>query len=52
MLHGPGLGEWDFSIVKDTHVSYLGERGAVEGDGGCRDRKMASNMMPFTAVIP
>lgn len=26
----PGLGEWDFSLVKDTAVRWLGEQGMVE----------------------
>lgn len=30
MLRGPGLGTWDFSLVKDTKVSFLGERGMVQ----------------------
>jgi len=29
-LRGPGLGEWDFSLVKDTRAAFLGERGMVE----------------------
>ncbi len=30
ILRGPGLGNWDFSLVKDTAVSLLGEQGSVE----------------------
>jgi hypothetical protein len=30
ILRGPNLGEWDFSLVKDTAVSLCGERGSVE----------------------
>ena len=30
MLRGPGLGEWDFSLAKDTAVHALGERGSVQ----------------------
>ncbi len=30
MLRGPGLGDWDFSLVKDTAVRLLGEAGAVQ----------------------
>jgi len=30
ILRGPGLGDWDFSLVKDTAVSLLGEQGSVE----------------------
>ena len=30
MLRGPGLGEWDFSVVKDTALPFLGEKGAVQ----------------------
>jgi hypothetical protein len=30
MLRGPGLGTWDFSLVKDTAVGFLGERGSVQ----------------------
>jgi len=30
MLSGPGLGEWDFSLVKDTAMPFLGEAGSVE----------------------
>ncbi len=29
-LRGPGLGTWDFSLVKDTAVRALGERGSVQ----------------------
>jgi len=30
LLRGPGLGTWDFSLVKDTPLSLLGEAGAVQ----------------------
>jgi outer membrane receptor protein involved in Fe transport len=30
MLRGPGLESWDFSLVKDTAVPYLGEAGSLE----------------------
>jgi hypothetical protein len=30
ILRGPGLGDWDFSLAKDTAVSLLGEHGAVQ----------------------
>jgi hypothetical protein len=30
LLRGPGLGNWDFSLVKDTSVRFLGEGGAVQ----------------------
>jgi Carboxypeptidase regulatory-like domain/TonB dependent receptor len=30
ILRGPDLGEWDFSIVKDTPVSLLGREGSVQ----------------------
>jgi hypothetical protein len=30
ILRGPGLGTWDFSLVKDTPVRGLGEKGMVE----------------------
>jgi outer membrane receptor protein involved in Fe transport len=30
MLRGPGLGNWDFSLAKDTPLRSLGERGSVE----------------------
>lgn len=30
ILRGPGLANWDFSFVKDTAVSLLGEHGSVE----------------------
>ena len=30
LLRGPGLTEWDFSLVKDTAVRWLGEKGNVE----------------------
>jgi len=30
MLRGPGLGSWDFSLVKDTALRFLGEAGAVQ----------------------
>lgn len=30
MLRGPGLGDWDFSLVKDTAVPLLGKEGSVE----------------------
>ena len=30
MLRGPGLGTWDFSLVKDTALPFLGEAGNLE----------------------
>jgi hypothetical protein len=30
ILRGPGLADWDFSLVKDTAVRQLGEQGSVE----------------------
>jgi len=30
LLRGPGLGTWDFSLVKDTSVPLLGEAGMIE----------------------
>jgi hypothetical protein len=30
ILRGPGLGEWDFSIVKDTAVPLLGKEGSLQ----------------------
>jgi Carboxypeptidase regulatory-like domain/TonB dependent receptor len=30
ILRGPDLGEWDFSIVKDTAVPLLGKQGSVQ----------------------
>lgn len=30
LLRGPGLGDWDFSLVKDTAVHILGEGGAIQ----------------------
>jgi len=30
ILRGPGLADWDFSLVKDTAVPPLGEQGSVE----------------------
>ena len=30
ILHGPSLIDWDFSIVKDTKIRYLGEAGNLE----------------------
>jgi hypothetical protein len=30
ILRGPGLADWDFSLVKDTAVPLLGEQGYVE----------------------
>jgi hypothetical protein len=30
LLRGPGLGTWDFSLVKDTSLHVLGEAGAVQ----------------------
>ncbi len=30
MLRGPGLATWDFSLVKDTSVKWLGEAGSVQ----------------------
>jgi hypothetical protein len=30
LLRGPGLGDWDFWLVKDTTVPLMGEQGAVE----------------------
>ena len=29
-LRGPGQGDWDFSVVKDTKIGYLGEAGNLE----------------------
>jgi hypothetical protein len=29
-LRGPGLGEWDFSLVKDTAMPFLGEQGSLQ----------------------
>ena len=30
ILRNPGMGTWDFSLVKDTKVGFLGEEGNVE----------------------
>jgi hypothetical protein len=30
ILRGPGLGDWDFSLVKDTTIPRLSEQGALE----------------------
>jgi len=30
LLRGPGLGNWDFSLVKDTAFPILGEQGSVQ----------------------
>jgi hypothetical protein len=30
LLRGPGLGQWDFSLVKDTALGFLGETGSVQ----------------------
>jgi Carboxypeptidase regulatory-like domain len=30
LLRGPGLGEWDFSLTKDTALGFLGEGGNLE----------------------
>jgi len=30
LLRGPGLGTWDFSLVKDTKMGFLGEAGSVQ----------------------
>jgi hypothetical protein len=30
ILRGPGLGNWDFSIVKDTRLGFLGEQGSLQ----------------------
>jgi hypothetical protein len=30
ILRGPGVGQWDFSIVKDTKLGFLGEQGSVQ----------------------
>ena len=30
ILRGPGVGEWDFSINKDTKLGFLGEQGMLE----------------------
>ena len=30
ILRGPGSSAWDFSLVKDTKVKFLGEGGAVQ----------------------
>jgi hypothetical protein len=29
-LRGPGVGSWDFSVVKDTKIGFLGESGNLE----------------------
>jgi hypothetical protein len=29
-LRGPGLGDWDFSLVKDTALRFLGEGGSLQ----------------------
>lgn len=33
LLWGPGMGTWDFSLVKDTRAAFLGEAGQVEFRG-------------------
>jgi hypothetical protein len=30
ILRGPNLGEWDFSLVKDTAISVLGKQGSLQ----------------------
>jgi hypothetical protein len=30
MLRGPGLGNWDLSLVKDTPLGFLGEAGSMQ----------------------
>jgi hypothetical protein len=30
LLRGPGSGTWDFSLVKDTSLPFLGERGSLQ----------------------
>jgi hypothetical protein len=30
ILRGPGVGQWDFSLVKDTRLGFLGEQGSVQ----------------------
>jgi outer membrane receptor protein involved in Fe transport len=30
LLRGPGLGTWDFSLVKDTAIRALGEKGSLQ----------------------
>ena len=30
ILRGPSLGEWDFSILKDTLVPFLGKQGSIQ----------------------
>jgi hypothetical protein len=30
LLRGPGLGTWDFSLVKDTALPFLGEAGSLQ----------------------
>jgi hypothetical protein len=30
LLRGPGLGTWDFSLVKDTAIPFLGEGGSLQ----------------------
>ena len=30
ILRGPGLGDWDFSLMKDTKVGFLGEQGSLQ----------------------
>ena len=30
LLRGPGLGTWDFSLVKDTKLGFLGEEGNIQ----------------------
>jgi hypothetical protein len=30
IFRGPGLGTWDFSLVKDTKLGFLGEAGSLQ----------------------
>jgi len=52
ILRGPGLGDWDFSLVKDTAVSLLGEQGSVEFRGEIFNSLNHPNFgMPASATV-
>jgi hypothetical protein len=52
ILRGPNLGEWDFSIVKNTAVPLLGEEGSVQFRTEIFDILNHTNLgMPASATV-
>jgi len=53
LLRGPGLGTWDFSLVKDTAAHFLGEAGAFQFRAEFFNILNRSNFgMPSGTVFP